>query len=375
MEVKKRVLLVAKHPVGGIKTFFRYIYGSQYFDNFELTFITPDSEFEAYADEFIPNTKVITVDKGGALNFILAVRALIATKEFDLVHSHGFTAGVLTQISKFKYPTTHLMTAHDVFTVEQFNGIKGAAKHIIMSKVFNKIDFIHTVTKDAELNFLSFFPKIAADKIESIVHGVDTIAFKDSTRRDLKAELNLDQNTILFGFLGRFMAQKGFRTIVKAIAILKSEGFSSTDLKVCTFGWGGFIREDFDYLNELGLGEYFIQLPETNNVASGIKGLDCVLMPSRWEACGLLAMEVLAAGKPLIATNCVGLREITKDTPTITTEVNDEVSLSKNIKSFADNIDSQTGRFLLYQQAAVDRYSIERPRKAISQLYSAIVKE
>ena len=39
-------------------------------------------------------------------------------------------------------------------------------------------------------------------------------------------------------------------------------------------------------------------LPFVTNIASTLKGLDVVVMPSLWEACPLLAMETLVAGIP-----------------------------------------------------------------------------
>lgn len=40
-------------------------------------------------------------------------------------------------------------------------------------------------------------------------------------------------------------------------------------------------------------------------------------MPSRWVAFGLLAVEALCAGTPLIASDCIGLREVVEDTPAV----------------------------------------------------------
>ena len=72
-------------------------------------------------------------------------------------------------------------------------------------------------------------------------------------------------------------------------------------------------------------------MPFTPNIAGTIKGLDVVAMPSLWEACGLLAMEAMAAGAPLIGTNCVGLREVLRNTPAKMINLGDSKALSKAI--------------------------------------------
>src|SRR5690606_20718599 len=53
------------------------------------------------------------------------------------------------------------------------------------------------------------------------------------------------------------------------------------------------------------------------DTAPYVKGCDLVVMPSLWEACPLLPMEVLSAGVPLVASRCIGLREVCEGTPAI----------------------------------------------------------
>ena len=81
------------------------------------------------------------------------------------------------------------------------------------------------------------------------------------------------------------------------------------------FGWGGFIREEQVEIKRRGLENNFHFLPFQENPARAIRGVDVVVMPSLWEACPLLPMEVLVAGVPVIGTDCVGMREVLLDTP------------------------------------------------------------
>ena len=68
-------------------------------------------------------------------------------------------------------------------------------------------------------------------------------------------------------------------------------------------------------MKKRGLAGSFLFLPFVPDVASTLKGLDIVAMPSLWEACGLLAMEAMVAGVPLVGADCVGLREVLRNTP------------------------------------------------------------
>jgi len=368
----KRILLTAVHPVGGIKTFFKYIYAAKAFSDFDLTFVTPDANFTEFANEFIPNADVKTISASGK-GFISDVRALIKEGDFQLVHSHGFTAGIYTQLSCTGISIPHVMTAHDVFTERQFAGVKGRVKKWLMARLFGQIDIIHTVTKAAEKNFLQYFPNIRPEKINCIVHGVDAEAFANAEQRALKQELELNDDAVLFGFFGRFMAQKAFRVIVDAVGILKQNGIDESQVRVCTFGWGGFIREDYQYIEDKGVRAYFEQLPATNDMPASIKGVDCVLMPSRWEACGLLAMESLSAATPIISTNCVGLDEVTESTPALVIDINDHKAMAEQMTFVLNNSAKVKQDFIAYQKEAVSRFSISRPINELVDLYQSIL--
>jgi glycosyltransferase involved in cell wall biosynthesis len=165
------------------------------------------------------------------------------------------------------------------------------------------------------------------------------------------------------------MGQKGFRLIVQAIRLIRDEQLLPVVPHVATFGWGGFIREDYAYLEELGLKDYFHQMPQTNNMAGALKGVDLVAMPSRWEACGLLAMEALAAGAPIVGSDCVGLREVLDGTPARQVAVGDQSALADALVAEIKNLDQRRVAFQAYQPQAVKRFAIDRPARALADLY------
>lgn len=365
-----RILMSALQPGGGIRTFFRYIYSQPCFSECNFTLVAPDNGLSDFLSEYVPGNRIAVLPaRQGSIAFTRQLRELIAGGDFNLVHSHGFSAGLLTEIAGTGHGVPHLMTAHDVFLPAQFTGWKGRAKHLAMSLLFRRMTAIHTVTEDARANLLEFFPAIDQGRVHGILHGVDTEYFRDGEPRALKAELGLDERTPLLGFFGRFMGQKGFRLIVDAIEEIRQSCAMEPLPHVATFGWGGFIREDYEYLTEKGLADYFHQCEQTNDMAAAIKGVDVVVMPSRWEACGLLAMEVLAAGKPIIGSSCIGLREVLANSPAQTVEVGDSSSLAKAITLEVEEMPDRSERFRQFQARAVDNFHIGRPANALRALY------
>lgn len=368
-----KLLLTARWPVGGIRTYFRYIYTQPAFRNADITLLAPDLELQEFCDNYLAphgiDYKAAPKDDRALTQ---AIRAELECNDYDLLHSHGYTSGVLGYRAAKSINIPHLMTVHDVFRSEQFQGFKGKLKWVGLNLIYRRLQGILTVGEDCEANFESYMPWVPRRIIKNIDHGVDVERFASAKARDFRTELNLPETTPLVGFFGRFMAQKGFIDLVHAVKQLSQTLPEERMPRVLTFGWGGFIREDFARVEALGLSQYFIQMPFTDEVPEAIQGVDMVVMPSRWEACGLLAMEVLAAGKPLIATHCQGLRCVVRDSPVHPVPPRDPPALADAI---AEQLERGDVDFQDYQPQAIERFGLERPARELFDTYRDVLEK
>lgn len=364
------ILITALHPVGGIRTYLRYVYGSDEFNNVKLTLVAPDEGLQEFLDEYLPPNRIKLIAASRKLDFIKEIRIQLKTNKYDLIHSHGFSAGVLGVLANYLQKAKHIMTGHDVFSSAQFRGIKGAVKKRMLSVAFSRLNIIQTISNDSQSNFVEFFPELNKSKYHTILNGIDTQFFAAGTANDLRANINALPDQPVIGFFGRFMAQKGFRVLVHAVKdIVDNQKLPCAPL-IATFGWGGFIREEFEYIESIGLGDYFVQMASTNDMPANLKAVDLVVMPSRWEACPLLPMEALSAGVPIIGTNCLGLREMLENSPADIIKIDDVKALSQAI---VDNItNSKKTDFLAYQAIAVERYSVNSTAVKLHALYQTV---
>jgi glycosyltransferase involved in cell wall biosynthesis len=210
-------------------------------------------------------------------------------------------------------------------------------------------------------------PWVRKERVHAILNGIDTKRFADAVPVDARSELGLPEDTALIGFFGRFMAPKGFRTLVDAVEILVREDFPRP-LRVVTFGWGGFIREDYRYLSSKGLDTCFIQRPHTDEPERWMKALDVVAMPSRSEACPLVAMEALAAGAPIVGTTCIGLREVLEGTPGRAVPPDNGQALARALREILLS-PSQGETSSAYREEAVARFDVRASAFRLRQLY------
>lgn len=334
---KINILLVVCWPVGGIRTFIRYIYNRFDRSRYRITVLAQDQpELRALLEDIkeMDVTYISSVDDPRGARFVSLVARTIIFGKYDLIHSHGFMAGVYSTLPAKLSRTRHMMTSHDVLLPKQFQGAKGFLRKAAFSFFLPMIDVIHSVSQDAEDNLLESVPSLGRfrKKLAVISNGIEVERFLKKEKRDLHGELSLQEGTFLIGFLGRFMSQKGFRLLVDAVESVSKNKSVRRRFAVVAFGFGGFIREDKEYIKAKGLTGYFHFLPFAPNIAPALKALDVIAMPSLWEACPLLPMEAMVAGVPLIGTDCIGLREILTNTPCRVIPAGDSPALASAIE-------------------------------------------
>lgn len=375
MDKKQKILLVVRWPVGGIRTFIRYVYRNFDPKRWHLTILAPDlSEMRVLIEDladlgvsFIP-----VKERPSAVHFYMKVTLALIHSRYDLVHSHGFTCGMGAALPAFFRRTPHMMTSHETLNENQFAGVKGWCKHLGMGWLFRLIDLVHSVSHDAQANLLEYFPSLVQNNGKCVVipNGIEVDRFVEADPRYLRGELGLGDNVFLIGFLGRFMSPKGFRYLVDAIELLRANHDLPKKPLVLTFGDGGFIREEKQAIKERGLEENFSFMPFTPNVAGTIKGLDVVVMPSLCEACPLLPMEALVCGVPFVGSNCIGLREVLKGTPAIVVEKADAAGLAR---ALAQEMKMGTREiFLSFRETASIMFDVRKTSQNLEHIYERL---
>ncbi len=315
---KLRILVTARHPVGGIRTFMRYVYGRFDRQKYQFIFILPLSTELATLKKDLHgvDAKWITIDPQKSIQELLK-EIWRNIHKADIVHSHGFTAMILSSFPALLSRKPHIFTSHDVLNEKQFLNVKGRLKKLILGICLHMPDRLHSVSHDAQENLLSFFPGLRekSNRLVIVPNGIDIERFCIEDRINWHKELALPKDTFLIGFFGRFMSQKGFRFLVEAIEILSRDNSLISKPLVLAFGQGGFVREEQALIREKHLESFFCFLPFQENPAKAMRGVDVIAMPSLWEAYGLVAAEAMVAGVPIIGTDCIGLREVLRETP------------------------------------------------------------
>jgi glycosyltransferase involved in cell wall biosynthesis len=349
-----------------------YVYSQQSLSDINYTAIFTNNylvELHKTSMETLGIAYEICADSSSAL--LKAIVYQLLNGDYDLIHSHGYTSGSLAAIPARLFRIPHIMTIHDVLQNNQFMGTRGYLKKRLLPKLFNCIDILNPVSHDVENNLIEMLPSLASKRIATIHNGIDVQKFSSPDKRDLHKELGLDKNIFLVGFLGRFMSQKGFRHLVEAVDILLRRGNPPRDFRIIAVGSGGFIREDAELIRSKGMADSFVFLPAVSSSAATMMGMNAIVIPSLWEACPLLPMEALVLGVPVIASDCIGLREVIKGSPTFTVRAGDSTDLSGALNQVMMN--DRRLEFQAYRELARERFDSKRTAGNLSELYKRLI--
>ena len=357
---KPIVLAVARWPVGGIRTYLRDLFAAPALRDYSFVLVAPN---EVALDRYVADGQLACewIAAGNSIHKMTqAVWAASRRLRPELVHSHGFVSGVISGLAQTLTGLPHLLTVHDLVFDGQFEKHGGQLGKLALGASLIPPSYIHCVTRDSRDNLLTRYPWLTGLKRKTVVipHGVNTAKIERASMVDIGAELGCSPDTVIFGFLGRFMAQKGFGVLVDAVEILAKNGLSPSRARVLAVGSGGYVREERARVTALGLEKFFAFWPYQPDIVPILKGIHCLVMPSLWEASGILAMEAMVAGTPVIGSNCVGLRETLAESPSVTVSPNDPAALSEALARFVAHPDSQAAA--QFQSAAAQRFSAER---------------
>ncbi|WP_017651540.1 glycosyltransferase family 4 protein [Fortiea contorta] len=176
--------------------------------------------------------------------------------------------------------------------------------------------------------------------IDIIPCGTDIRRFGSAEREAARTELGIKPEEKLVLYVGRFDPRKGIETVVRAVR--ESQFFESQNLKLIIGGGSTPGNSDGDerdriegIINELGLTE-FVSLPgrlSQDVLPTYYAAADVCVVPSHYEPFGLVAIEAMASGTPVIASDVGGLQF------TVVPEQTGLLAPPQDVPAFAEAID------------------------------------
>ncbi len=266
-------------------------------------------------------------------NMIAKVGELINQGEkFDVIHAHDWLTAYAGKTLKTAYGISLVSTIHAT-EAGRNSGIQGETQ-----KYINDTEWMLTyesseviVNSNYMKNELQRLFGLPYEKINVVPNGVNINLFSEVERDyDFRRQYAMDNEKIIL-FMGRLVYEKGIQNLISAMPKILA---NYHDAKLIIAGKGGMIDELRAQVNSLGLGNkvYFTGYLNSKNVQKMYKCADISVFPSTYEPFGIVALEAMLSGTPVVVSDIGGLNEI------VDHGINGMKSYAGNPNSLADSI-------------------------------------
>jgi D-inositol-3-phosphate glycosyltransferase len=233
---------------------------------------------------------------------------------YDLVHSHYWLSGRVGNWAKKYWGVPHLIMFHTLGAVKNTTGVGEEEPRLRIAtegQLVKNCDRIITAT-EREITELERFYDAPADRMQIIPCGVDLNLFRPVDQATARRQLGFDPAEKLLLYVGRLEPQKGIERLLAAISHLKH----FRKIKLAVIGGDGHPEPEFQRLlqlsNELDIQDkvFFAGRVDQQDLPPYYSAADLLVVPSHHESFGLVALEALACGTPVVASDVGAMRSI-----------------------------------------------------------------
>ena len=267
----------------------------------------------------IPGIRGLTFKKSAKKE----LKKLLEKEDIDIIHGHYlFPAGAAAVDVGKQYNIKTYVTAHgsDMFEVYK----KQPFMRLTIKNVLKGADSVLAVSNALRHEIIATGVKGIADKTKLSWNSVDVDKFSNSSNDSFKKENNLLDKPIVL-FVGNLIKRKNVDSLLEAKKVANS------DYYLVVVGNGPLFKKLKEKTEEENIRDV-IFTGARDDVENIIPSADVLILPSFSESFGLVLIEALACGKPVIGSDVGGITEI----------INDNVGMlvnPKKVSSIAKAID------------------------------------
>jgi D-inositol-3-phosphate glycosyltransferase len=232
--------------------------------------------------------------------------------QYDVIHSHYWLSGLIGKQLQTLWHAPHAVMFHTLGAIKNSLGIGEYEPELRIEsekEVINSVDRVIASTT-TETEYLIKLYDASPDKISVIPCGVNLELFQPIDKEIARAELGLDHEKIIL-FVGRMDPLKGLEQLLAALKYVdgKSPLLMIVGGDACS---QDEMRELQRTARELNIEDQvkFIGSVAQSQLPVYYSAADICAIPSYYESFGMVALESLACGTPIVATNVGGIKDL-----------------------------------------------------------------
>ncbi len=247
----------------------------------------------------LPEKSIFELRMRGAADVVAAekIAAIVRENKIEIIHAHAARDYPLAAMASKRSGVPFVLTRHVLFPMRRLHRLllRNAARVIAVS--------------DAVAGVLRKQHIFAPEKIVTIHNGVDTDRFSRQTDR------GGDTRRVRVGTIGHVAPIKGHDIFLRAAAEISR---TPCEMEFVIVGEDKSARREReaglrDLIKNLNLSKHVRLLGWQDDVAGVLADIDIFVSAARSEPFGLVILEAMAAGVPVVATRSEGAAEIIED--------------------------------------------------------------
>ncbi|MET0484646.1 MAG: glycosyltransferase [Candidatus Rokuibacteriota bacterium] len=241
--------------------------------------------------------------------------------DYDLIHAHYWLSGAVGLVLRDRWSVPLVQMFHTLGHLK--NGVarasadrEPAVRIEEEARILGAVDRIVAATTVERTHLVKHYGADPA-RIAVIPCGVDTNLFLPGDQAAARAALGLDDQLQLL-YVGRLAPIKGLETLLDAMARLRAAGtrvhlsIVGGDADEPLNGHEGELRARLARL-DLRSAVTFVGAQPQERLRAWYVAADATVLPSHYESFGMVAMEAMACGIPVVASRVGGLQTTVRD--------------------------------------------------------------
>jgi glycosyltransferase involved in cell wall biosynthesis len=374
MAVKRlRVLQVVRPVQGGMRRHVLDLLEGLLEDGHEVTVACPrDGGLYEVLHGVVPVVEVELSDGVKPMadaRAIVQLQRLLQRGRFDVVHLHGAKAGYVGRMAVrllSRRPGV-VYTVHNQVLPQRpvLKRVMQVLERRLAADVDRVITVSHALGREVHGGH-----RVPAERLVTIHNGVETPP--PLSREQARAVLCCEGERLVIGAIGRMVPEKGFDVLIEAFLQLLGRG---VDAELVLMGDGPCLSEYQALAGKAGLSRmrFLGEVPQAGRL---LQGVDVLVQPSRAEGLGLVPIEAMLAGRPVIASDVGGLPEVVTHGETgLLVPPGDVAALVEGLALLADRADLRVRMGEAGRERARRCFSRQAMVEATLREYRAVVAE
>ena len=233
--------------------------------------------------------------------------------QYDLILSHYWLSGRVGEYLQQQWNVPHITMFHTLGAVKNTIGVGEDEPELRIETERSLAQNCHHIIAPTEKEKEELIRHYGAlpERIGVVPCGVNLEQFKPVSKESARQYLGFGNDKIIL-FVGRIDPLKGIDKLIKAIPYLQS----IQGLRLMVIGGGEHSQREIEQLQKLACNlniqdsVTFLGLIKHEQLPYFYSAADACVVPSYYESCGLVALESLACGTPVVATDVGNLKSV-----------------------------------------------------------------